>query len=136
MTPSIRTSPDAVSKRMGMPVRIALIASSALDADHRIVRSCHPRVGDGRRATGLNACVVRLDVRVRSEDRGHLAVEPLRHSDFLARCFGVHVDDDHRRALARLVHELVDHLEGTDGRPEEERPEQVDDRDLRSVGGP
>ena len=37
--------------------------------------------------------------------------------------------------LLRVVHELVDHLEGADGRSEEERADQVDHGDLRSVGG-
>ena len=47
----------------------------------------------------------------------------------------MHVDDDHRRALLGFVDELVDHLERTDGRSEEERTEQVDHGDLRLVAG-
>ena len=45
----------------------------------------------------------------------------------------MNVDDDHRGAPLRFVDELVDHLERTEDRSEEEQAEQIDHGDLRSI---
>jgi len=70
---------------------------------------------------------------VRPEHRGHAAVEPGRERDLLARRLGVDVDDDHRRRLACLLHQLVDDLPHAVRGIEEERTEEIDDRDGGAV---
>jgi len=69
---------------------------------------------------------------VRPEHRGHAAVEPRRERDLLAGGLGVDVDEDHGCRCPGLLDELVDDLPHAVRRVEEERPEEVDDRD----GGP
>ena len=82
---------------------------------------------------GQDARVVRLDVRVRADHRGHAPVEPARERDLLARRLGVEVDDDDLRLGARLLDERVDDLERARRDVEEERAHQVDDGDRRPV---
>ena len=120
--PSIRTPPCAVSKRTREPGAHARDRLLGLDADHRVVRPGHARVGERGRAARVHARVVRLHVRVRADHRRHAPVEPPRERDLLARRLGVHVDEDHRRPLARLLDELVDHLERVVRDLEEEAP--------------
>ena len=92
--PSIRTPPSAGSKRTPHARPHAPDRELGLDADDRVVRAGHARVGDRGGPARLHARVVRLHVRVRSEDRRDAAVEPARHRDLLARRLGVEVDDD------------------------------------------
>ena len=51
-----------------------------LDADHRVVRAGHARVGDRRGAAAGDARVVRLHVRVRADHRRHAARRASRAS--------------------------------------------------------
>ena len=134
-TPSIRTPPSAGRKRTAIPVRMRSMASVGLHADHRVVRPGHARVGDRGRPAGEHARVVRLDVRVRADHRGHASVQQAGHRDLLARRLGVEVDEDDRRRAARLLDQVVDDLERAVRRREEEPAEQVEDGDRRAVGG-
>ena len=103
------------------------------DADHRVVRAGHARVGDRGRAAGEDAGVVRLHVRVRPDHGGHPAVEHARQRDLLARRLGVEVDEDDRRLRARLLDERVHDPERVHRRLEEELALEVQDRDRRPV---
>ena len=93
-TPSIRTSPLGRLEPDRHARPHPLDRELGLDADHRVVRAGHARVGDRGGPAGLHARVVRLDVRVRADHRGHAAVEQPRERDLLARRLGVEVDDD------------------------------------------
>jgi hypothetical protein len=72
---------------------------------------------------------------VGADHRRDAAVEPARERHLLARRLGVKVDQDHLRALASLVDQLVDDLERADRRVDEEPAEQIDHRHRSSVGG-
>ena len=99
------------------------------------MRAGHARVGDRSGAAGLHAGVVCLYVRVRPDHGRGLAVEEAGQRDLLARRLRVDVDDDDRRASQCLLDELLGDLERADRRADEERPEQVDHGDVRSVRG-
>ena len=110
-TPSSRTSPSAGWKRTGIPVRIRWIASSARTP---ITESCGPVIPASVIAAvppGEDARVGGLDVRVRADHRGRLAVEQARERDLLARRLGVEVHDHDRRLAQRLLDELLGDLE-------------------------
>ena len=68
-----------------------------LDADDRVVRPGHSGVRDEGGALRQHCRVGGLHVRVRSDDRGHAAVEVARHRGLLARRLGVHVHEDDGR---------------------------------------
>ena len=93
----------------------------------------HAGVCDRGGSARLHARVIRLDVCVRSDDRGHLAVEPPCHRHLLTRRFGVHVDDDHGRAHACFVDQVVDHFERADRWTDEERADEVRHRNFGPV---
>ena len=110
-TPSSLTPPFAGLKRTGIPVRMRWIASSASTP---MTESCgpgHARVRDRRGASGLDARVRGLHVRVGADDRRHAPVEHPGDRDLLARRLGVEVDEHDVRVLPRLVDHAVEHLE-------------------------
>jgi len=98
------------------------------------VRPGHARIGDERGAVREDAGVRCLDVRVCSDDRCHPAVEPPSKGDLLTSRLCVDVHEDERRLADRLVDEVVDDLEHGGCRIQEERPEDVDDREPGAVG--
>ena len=101
-----------------------------------ITESCgpgHAGVGDERGALREHARVGGLDVRVRPDDGRDAAVEPAREGDLLARRLGVRVHEHERRLAAGRLHELVDHLEHRACGVQEQRPEDVDDRETSAV---
>ena len=63
-------------------------------ANHAIVRPRKARVAQERRAVGKNNFICRLNVRVRSHHRAHLAIEHSRHCDFFARGLGMKIDQN------------------------------------------
>ena len=89
----------AVSNRAGSPVtNRAMIASLSMP----ITPSCgpgHADIGQARRAARQDAFVRGLHVRVRADHRRHFAIEVIAERDFLRRRLGVHVDEDHLRAV-------------------------------------
>ena len=99
------------------------------------MRAGHARVGDRRGPAGLHARVGGLDMRVRSEDRGHPSVKGSSEGDLLARRLGVEVDEDDLGGGIRLGDQLVHNLERVDGDLEKERAHQVHHRHGRSVVG-
>ena len=72
-----------------------------LDADDAVVRAGHADIGEIGSAARQNLLVCGLDVRVRADDGGDLAVEVPAHRDFLGSGFRVEVDKDDARALAQ-----------------------------------
>ena len=126
--PSMRTSPSAGWKRIGIPVRMREMASSARRRSRsRAARSSRRRSWPRSRPAPRG--VVRLDVRVRADHGRHATVEIARHGDLLARRLGVEVDEDHLRRRRGLLHQLVDELERARGDLQKERAHQVHDRD-------
>ena len=68
-------------------------------ADDAVVRARHAGVGEARCPAGQDALIRRLHVGVGANHRGDLAIEVVTQRLFLRRRLGVHVDEDHLRAV-------------------------------------
>jgi hypothetical protein len=104
------------------------------DADHGVVRTRHTGIRDERGALGKQARIGGLNVSVRADDSSDLAVQPAGERSFLARRFGMRVDEDEGCGAAGFFDEVIDQLEHRGRWMEEQRAEHIDNRKTRAIG--
>ena len=102
-------------------------------ADHRVVGSRHPGVGDRGCSAGQHACVVRLHVRVRTDYRGDASVEPRAIATFSLVASAWKSSTTTGALLARVVDECIDNLPRRMRRIEVEQARKIQHRNLDAV---